>query len=135
MNKKLKKGVSKINVCKSIQEVFIFPICNISLFISVFKKFLFSYSCLFPIAHYHVASPLPQSTPTLSMPMSPLFLFIFLPLPLLSPVTLSSHSSDHCQFILYFQSLLLFCSFISFVDQIPLIYNIIQYLSFTAWLI
>ena len=62
-------------------------------------------SCHFPPLLSPMLFPsLPQSIPPppLSVPMSPLFMFLCLPLPLLSPVISLPVSSGHCQFLLYF---------------------------------
>ena len=46
---------------------------------------------------------LPQSTPnSLSVPVSPIFLFLHVPLPLLSLVITLPLPSGYCQFVLYF---------------------------------
>ena len=51
----------------------------------------------------HLLPTLPQSVPTLlSVPVSPLLMFLDLPLPLLSLFSLSPLPSSHCQFVLYF---------------------------------
>ena len=72
-------------------------------------------SCLFP--HY---LPLPQTSyyhshpPSLSVPMSSLFVSLCLPLLLLSPLSHIPLPSGHCQFVLYFHvsgSILLICLF------------------------
>ena len=93
-------------------------------------KLLFSYN--FP-TFFAIALPcpvpkslLPQSIPTpLSMPMTPLFMFLDLPLPLLSPLP----SLVTVSLIFICKSLVLFCSFVCFVDQLPLIGEIRWYLS------
>ena len=77
----------------------------------------------------------PQSYPPLALSMGPLYMFLDGPFtsspcytpPLSPPVTVS----------LFFISVLLvtFCLLVCFVDQIPIIGEIIWYLSFTDWLI
>ena len=56
------------------------------------------------------------------------------PFPFFTPLSSSLLPSGHCQFILYFNdssSILLVC----FVDYVPLLGEIIWYLSFTTWVI
>ena len=87
-----------------------------------------------PFPHY---SPYPaphshsQSSP-LSVSTSPLFVLFCLCLLFLSPVI--SHL-PHCLFVLIPKPLVLFCSFVCFVDQDPVTGEVIWYLSFTPWLI
>ena len=92
---------------------------------------------LSPFSHYSPLSyPLPHSIlppPLLSMSMGPSYIFLDLTLPPFSPVTpLLSPLVTVCSL---FPSLVLFCALVCFVDQVPLIGEIIWYLSFTAWII
>ena len=109
---------------------------------SVFYVFLllFNYSCPhFPLllstvlSTPHLTHSILPPTP-LSLSMGPLYMFLKLTLPLLSPVIPLSLPSGHCQFVLYFH-VSLFCSLVCFVDQVPLVGEIIGYLSLTIWLI
>ena len=99
-------------------------------------SFFFLLSHLCPCCSPLPPSPqTPQSTSTpLSVPMSPLCGFLDLPLPLPHcPPPPSPLVTVSLFFIC--MSLVLFCSFACFGDYIPLIGEIIWYLSFTAWLI
>ena len=93
---------------------------------------LFNYTC--PHFPPLLSPALPSSTfhiqfspqPLLSLSMGPVYIFLDLLFPLLSPLL-----SGHCHFVLYFHdpgSILFSCLF-------PLIGEIIWYLSFTTWLI
>ena len=77
----------------------------------------------------------PQSILTpLSMPMDPLYMFLDLPLHL--PSCYTPPPSPLVTVSLFFISmpLVIFCSFVCFVDQVPLKGEIIWYLSFTTGL-
>ena len=107
--------------------------------VSFFYFYLYSVIVV-PIAHLNPTPPtltFNASPPALlSVPMSPLFMFLCLPLPLLSsiiplpPSPLVTVSVFHVSMLL-----VLFCSLVCFVHSIPLICEIVWYLSFTAWLI
>ena len=100
----------------------------------LFLLMLFSYSCspFSPLLSLAPLTPLPQSI--LSYRPCPLVLyscslacpFPFFPLLSLSPPPLWSLPVCSSMF------LILLCSFVCFVDQVPLISEIMWYLSFTA---
>ena len=106
---------------------------------SLYFLFLFKHSCLHPhptmLPHSTHPCLAPSNLPLLALSMCPLYMFLDGPSPVsphypfpLSPlVTLS----------LFFisVSLVIFCLLVCSVDQVPLIGNIIWYLSFTTWLI
>ena len=103
---------------------------------------MFKYSCLhFPPYDSTPPHPLPTSHPQ-SFPLwlRPwlclwvLYTCSLMTLPLLSPIISSPLPSGYCQFFIS-MSLVLFCSLVCFVDWVPLIGEIIWYLSFTTCLV
>ena len=84
-----------------------------------------------PLLTHTPFPPLPQSIPPIVRALtSSIFC---LPLPFLSPViTLSPPLQS---LLVLYSPLVLFCLFVCFVDQVPLIGEIIWYLSFITWLI
>ena len=87
-------------------------------------------------------SPLPcpspphiQSSPTLVWSMSPLYLFLDLALPLLFPFIHLPSPLVTVSLFFISMSLVVFCSLVHFVDYVPLISQVIWYLSFTTRLI
>ena len=82
--------------------------------------FLSFYCCSLQLSHLFPHCPYPAPTtpsvspPPLSVPMSPLFMFLCLPFPFFAPLSRSPIPSGHCQFVLYFQvsvSILFICLF------------------------
>ena len=100
---------------------------------------LFKYSCLHfpPTTALHPTHPHlpPSNLPPLALSMCPSYVFLdgsshtspSYPPPPLSLVSIS-------QFFIS-MSLVVFCLLVCFADQVPLIGEIIWYLSFTSWLI
>ena len=106
-------------------------------FIYIFLLF-FKYSCL----HFYCTIALcpthphlpPSNLPPLALSMCPSYMLLDGRSPIFFLLSLSHLLSGYCQFVLYFNvsgSIWLVC----FVAWIPLIVEIIWYLSFTAWLI
>ena len=108
------------------------------IFFFIIYLLLFKYICL----HFHpskVPHPTypclpPSNLPPLALSMSPLYIILYDPFPsflcyLPPPTPLVTVS-------LFFisMSLVIFCLLVCFVDYVPLIGEIIWYLSFTAWL-
>ena len=91
-----------------------------------------------PLSYSPSTSPI-QSFPLLSLSMCPLHMFLdpsltfpFYPPPA-SPLRRAMGRGINLFFVS--MSLVLFCSLICFVDKVPLIGEIIWYLSFSVWLI
>ena len=109
----------------------------------IFFLLLFNYSCPHftpPTQLLSSALPSPishiQSFPSLLfLSMGPLYMFLDDPSPSLP--SYPPLPSPQVTFSLFFisMSLVLFCLLVCFVHYIPLISDIIWYLSFTAWLI
>ena len=110
------------------------------LFFSFLKFFIvvqLQLPCIFPIALLClVPLPHPESIPPIALAhescihvpwLAPSFFFPHQPFPSYPLVTVNLFYIS--------KSLLLFCSLVCFVDQVPLIGEIIWYFSFTTWLI
>ena len=94
------------------------PYFHISILFSFyFYLLLFSYSCpTFPPLLTPTMSPrVPQSIPLSSVPMNPLFMFLCLPLPLLSHYPPLPSSLVTINLLFISKSLVLFCLFVCFV--------------------
>ena len=77
----------------------------------------------------------PQSEPPLALSMGPLYMFLDNPSPSFPHYPLSLSPLVSVSLFFTSVSLVLFCSFVCFVDQVPLIGEIIWCLSFILWLI
>ena len=118
----------------SIQKACFFFFLNVLIiFSSFFFLLLFKYSCLHLLPTLAIPTSDLQYYPTLALSVGPLYMFLDNLSPFF-PINPSHLPSGYCQFILYLTSLVLFCSLVCFVDQVPLIGEMIWYLSFTAWL-
>ena len=104
----------------------------------IFCHFFFVCGCSvivllpFPLFLLLVPSPTPQSIPP------PLFIYscsLTYPFLFFPPLSTSPSLLVTVGLIFISMSWDIFCSFVSFVDQLPLIDKIIWYLSFTTWLI
>ena len=88
---------------------------------------IFTCCCPLPLPPESILTPL-------SVPMGPLFMSLDLPLPLLSSFILLPPPLITVSLAFTSVSLVLFCYFVYFVDQVPLISEIMWYLSLTTWL-
>ena len=102
-------------------------------FLSVFLL-LFKYSCphFSPITFHLPAHP---HLPPLSLSVGPLYMFLDDPSPSFPHYSPTSSLLVTVSFFFISMSLVPFCLLVCFVDQVPLIGEIIWYLSFTACLI
>ena len=123
----------KLNIELPNDPAILLLVIFFQLFFLLLLKYSFLNFLLTALPHPNDPHLPPSILPHFGSSMGPLYMF-FEDLSPCFPFTSCHLPSDYCQFVLYFMSLVIFCLLVCFVDQVPLIGEIIRYLSFTAWI-